>query len=81
MKTGIIAIILSVLLLSSCRPYPIWEVEITYCDNRPPIRLTVSYKDYMGEPNNRAISTYKEAVPKAFGQLNVCEVKAIRRIK
>lgn len=81
MKTRIIASLLSVLLLSSCRPTPMWEVELTYCDSRPPIMLTVSYKDYMGQPGNQSIRTYKEAVPRAFGQLNVCEVKAIRRIK
>ena len=81
MKTRILASLLSVLLLSSCGPDPMWEVELTYCDNRPPIRLTVSYKDYMGEPSNNAIFNHERAVPQAFGQFNVCEVKAIRRIK
>lgn len=53
-------------------------VEITFCDNRSPIRIIVKYSV---PPNSRYIENYKKGVPIYRGYLNVCDVRTIETLK
>jgi len=52
-----------------------YQVEITYCDDRPKKTITVT-KVFV--PSNKMIFTYREALPRYEGEVNVCEIKVIK---
>lgn len=51
-----------------------YTVEVTYCDNRP-VEFVICNSVY--PPTNSDIYTYKQAVPKWGGRLNVCNLRVI----
>lgn len=52
-------------------------VEIIFCDNRPPIRITVRSSV---PPNSRHIENYNKSVPTYRGYLNVCDLQIIETL-
>jgi hypothetical protein len=71
---------LILVILSSCSlpEKKAYQIEITYCDNRP--KDTVNVMDYTS-PNKFQVQTYKQAVPQYKGYLNVCDIKTLKEIK
>jgi hypothetical protein len=57
-----------------------YQVKVIYCDSRPSKIISVQNTTMS---QNSDIKTYKQAVPKFEGELNVCEIKVIstRKIK
>lgn len=69
-------IILSFALVSCDTSQVGWyTVKIVYCDNRPP-KIVRTGKTCC-PPDNRDISTYKQAVPTWQRELNVCELQIV----
>lgn len=62
-----------------------YDIQIIFCDGRPPINKTV---EQYSKPSSRDISTYKKAVPIYGGgcwcgenseqYINVCDVKVVK---
>lgn len=52
-------------------------VRVDFCDNREPVTIKVNA---LWAPDNSDISTYKEAVPRYKGYLNVCNVTTISKL-
>ena len=55
-----------------------YKVQLTFCDERKPIVIVVSSFYY---PSNGNIETFRTAVPKYEGYLNVCDVKVLKILK
>lgn len=70
----IIASFLGLLVQSQNEDY---IVELSFCDNRAPVRVIVTSQYY---PTNSLIETYNQAVPNYKGYLNVCNIKVIETI-
>ena len=59
----------------SHKPTKVYEVKIDYCDNRPSKILKVESSSM---PTNQDISSYKEAMPRYAGEVNVCNINVIQ---
>lgn len=52
-----------------------WIVKVNYCDGRPSKKIIHKSFD---EPTNRSIRSYKEAVPRFDGEVNVCSIEVLK---
>jgi len=73
-KSNLLYTTLVTVLFSSCGLETKWKVEITYCDSRPP---KIVYVTQIERPNNYQIETWKMAVTKYQGELNVCNIRVV----
>ncbi len=75
----LIVLLLGVIFLSGCEPEPYgtYRVVITYCNDRSKDTVLVYSKTY---PYNGLIETYRQAVPKWNGYLNVCNIETLEKL-
>ena len=69
-----IAVFIALMIFLHFEALKTYRVEVTFCDSRPPI---VIYVEQDSKPMLSNICTYKEAVPKYEGYLNVCSIKVL----
>lgn len=67
-------LLLVAVLFSACGLEKTYKVEITYCDSRP---KKIVYVTQIEKPDNYQIDTWKMAVPKYRGELNVCNIRVV----
>jgi hypothetical protein len=72
----IIAVLLFTIVITEINIHK-YEVRFTYCDGRPQKTIIVKSNDV---PSNKDIQTHKEALPRAFNEINVCELETLRKI-
>lgn len=75
----IIAILSAIILLLFIIEYNSKEylVRIDFCNDRESVTIKVKA---LSEPGNGDINTYKEAVPRYKGYLNVCNVTTLTQL-
>lgn len=57
-----------------------YEVEVTYCDDRPVKKIIVLWNKRT-RPTSYDIKTKKQATPRFEGEINVCDIRTIREVK
>ena len=55
-----------------------YKCRLSFCDTRPPV---IVYVRSNFPPCNSQIETYRIAVPKYNGYLNVCNIEVIEQVK
>lgn len=74
---GIISVSIIITILSDIN-YSKYRVIINYCDGRPKKTMVVEHNRV---PSNEDISTYKQALPRAFNEVNVCDIETIEILR
>ncbi len=72
----LIVLLLGVIFLSGCVQNK-YKVAIHYCDHRPTDTIFIVSPFY---PEDMRIDTYREAMPRYGGKVNVCHVECIQQI-
>ena len=55
-----------------------YKCRLSFCDTRPPV---IIYVRSVFPPSNSEIETFRIAVPKYNGYLNVCNIEVIEQVK